>query len=128
MKVAALVITCLLTVAARADAAPAGRICFVRGKDAGAMNLRPVRIWGQQRGRSRKLVQLKGGEKACARLEEGTLSLEARSARPYGPSNSDPNECRSFPFTVEVKKGEPLTVSVAPLGRGGTYVCGWEFN
>jgi hypothetical protein len=112
----------------RAAAARGGKICIVRSQDEGSMNRHPVRVWGEQRGRSRRLVELRGGEKACVSVPLGRWSLEARSTRPYDPKASDANECRSFPLIVDVTKTEAVTVSVSPLGRGPTYVCGWDLG
>jgi hypothetical protein len=112
----------------RAAGDPSGRLCFVRGEDHGSMNRHPVRIWGDHVGRARKLVQLKGGQKTCVSVPQGKWSLEARSTRLDDPKSSDPNECRSAALVVEVTRSPTVTISVAPLGRGSTYICGWNLE
>jgi len=116
----------------RVGAASVGQVCFVRAESDGPKNPHPVWIWGtRDGGRARKLVQVKGAKKACGRVAPGKWSLEARSARPDVPKlpkAANPNECRSFALVVDVTAGQPVDVSVAPLGRGATTLCGWTLE
>jgi hypothetical protein len=126
MSLAAVVVASILAVVSGRTAAPT-RICVVRERD-GALNHRPVRVWGEQSGQRRKLVVVKGGAKACATVAPGTWSLEARSPGFGGGDPRNPEACRSSPFIVEVKERETVTVTVAPLGRAPAYYCGWDFH
>jgi hypothetical protein len=111
---------------ARADSRT-GRVCFHRAEDGGLMNLHLVRLIADRDGHSREVARLRGGETACVDLELGAWSLEARSTRPYDPSATDPNACRSRPLPVRVdQKGVRLTVS--PQSKGSEYVCGWDLR
>jgi len=112
----------------QASAAGKGRICFVRGNEPESMKLPPVRVLGEMGGRSKKLVELKGADKACVNVPFGKWSFEARSKPPYDPKATDVNACRSFPLVLEVTKPEAVTVTVAPLGHAPLYICGWELN
>jgi hypothetical protein len=122
----------------RAVAAPTGKLCFVRAENDGPKNPHPVWIWGtRDGGHAHKLVRVKGTKKACGRVAPGKWSLEARSARPDDPKllkaptlpkAPNPNECRSFALVVDVTEGQPVNVSVAPLGRGATTLCGWTLE
>jgi len=112
----------------RAAGEPAGRICFVRVKEQGALNRLPVRVWGDHGGSSRKLAELRGGEKKCVSVPQGKWSVDARSSRPNAPKASDPDECRSSALLIEVTKSPTVTLSISPLGRGSTNLCGWNLD
>jgi hypothetical protein len=111
-----------------ASAAGKGRICFVRGNEPESMKLPPVRVLGEMGGRSKKLVELKGADKACVNVPFGKWSFEARSKPPYDRKATDLDACRSFPLVLEVTKPDAVTVTVAPLGHAPLYICGWELN
>jgi hypothetical protein len=111
-----------------AGAGRGGRLCLVRTVDEGAMNANPVRVWGEQGGRTRRLAQLRGGEKACARVAAGRWSLEARSRMVSAPKASDPDACRSAALVLDVAENETATITVTPLGRPPTYHCGWDLR
>jgi hypothetical protein len=125
-RLAAVALTALL--AGDAGAGRGGRLCLERTVDEGAMNANPVRVWGEQGGRARKLAQLRGGEKACARVAAGRWSLEARSRAVSAPKASDPDACRSAALVLDVAENETTTVTVTPLGRPPTYHCGWDLR
>lgn len=114
--------------AADASAGHGGRLCVARTVDEGAMNKNPVRVWGEQGGRSRRLAELKGGEKACANVAAGRWSLDARSRAVEAPKASDPEACRSAALVLDVGEKETVTVTVTPLGRPGAYYCGWDLR
>jgi protein-S-isoprenylcysteine O-methyltransferase Ste14 len=119
----------LVAAAGHARAAPAERLCFERPKDAdAALDAHPVRVWGESGGRARKLVELRGGKKACVRVAPGRWSLEARSRPLRGPKDADPNQCRSSPLVLDLRAGETVNVSVAPLGYPPTSYCGWDLR
>jgi hypothetical protein len=96
--------------------------------DEGAMNKNAVRVWGEQGGRSRRLAELKGGQKTCASVPAGRWSLEARSRAVEAPKGSDPEACRSAALVLDVGEKETVTVTVTPLGRPGAYHCGWDLR
>jgi hypothetical protein len=118
----------LAAAALDAQASRGGRLCVVRTVDEGAMNGNAVRVWGEQGGRSRKLAELKGGQKACARVPAGRWSLDARSRDVSAPKASNPEACRSAALVLDVGEGETATVTVTPLGRPGGYHCGWDLR
>jgi hypothetical protein len=120
--------TLLATLALDAGAGRGGRLCVVRTVDEGAMNANPVRVWGEQGGRARKLAELKGGEKTCARVAAGRWSLDARSRAVASPKTSGAEACRSAALVLDVGEGETATVTVTPLGRPGAYHCGWDLR
>jgi hypothetical protein len=111
----ALVISSLVVAAAFGGAqarSRTGRVCFDGAEDGGLMNLHPVRLLARRHGTSREVARLRGAESSCVDVELGTWSLEARSRRPYDPSASDPNACRSRALRVqcgsEGRQGEGL--------------------
>jgi len=118
----------LAAVAQGAYAGRGGRLCVARTVDEGAMNANPVRVWGEQGGRARKLAELKGGEKACARVAAGRWTLDARSRAVAAPRASDPEACRSAALVLDVAENETVTVTVTPLGRPPAYHCGWDLR
>lgn len=91
-------------------------------------NPQPIHLWGHQGGKPKKLTDVKGAAKACARVAIGQWTLEARSARPSAKKSADQGECGSAPLTLDVAKDATVTVLVGPLGGGPTNMCGWELN
>jgi hypothetical protein len=117
-----------VVLAGDAGAGRGGRLCLVRTVDEGAMNANAVRVFGEQGGRARRLAELKGGQKACARVAAGRWSLEARSRAVAASKASDPDACRSAALVLDIAENETATVTVTPLGRAPTYDCGWDLR
>jgi hypothetical protein len=104
-----------------------GSVCFDRAENNGLMNSHLVRILAGQGDRTHEIARLAGGESFCVELESGTWWIEARSARPYDPSASDPDECRSRRLKVRVTSKE-RRIAVSPKSEGSAYVCGWDLR
>lgn len=104
-----------------------GRVCFERAEDGGLMNVHLVRLVASRDGRAREVARLRGGEKSCVDLEGGAWSIEARSTRPYDPSPSDPDACRSRPLRIRVEQKD-IRVTVSPQSKGSAYICGWDLR
>jgi hypothetical protein len=103
-------------------------LCIWREEDGGRMNLVPVRIFGRQRARERRFVELVGSSHECVEVSAGRWSLEARSFEPYDDTNVDPNACRSKRLRVDVGTTGSISIEVSPRSEGSTYVCGWSLR
>ena len=104
-----------------------GNVCLDRTENNGSMNSHLVRILAGQGDRAREVARLAGGESSCVELEGGNWWFEARSARPYDPSASDPDECRSRRLKIRVTSKE-RRIAVSPKSEGSAYVCGWDLR
>jgi hypothetical protein len=121
--------TALLAFAsADAGAGHGGRLCVARTVDEGPLDANPVRIWGDQGGGARRLVELKGGQKRCVGVAAGRWSLDARSRNVAAPKTSNAEACRSSALVLDVGEKETVTVTVSPLGRPPSYYCGWDLR
>jgi len=108
----------------------AATVCVVRPEDNGAINIRPVRVIAVASGRQdeRLVASVNGGETVCASLAPGDWLFEARSAHPYDPTKTRPDECRSKPLRRYLRAGEQARIRVTPSSRGSEYVCGWRLR
>src|ERR1041385_2554986 len=110
----------ILLSCASAAAADQSQICFHRDEDNGSINILSSRVVLTKA--SRRLVRhdisLIGGENKCIVVEPGRWSVQARSTRPYDPSDRDSNRCRSTRLTVFARGGEKVSVDIAPRNRG----------
>jgi len=129
MKVLGFSVLGLVAALGVAEASPVtGRVCFDRAEDNGAMNLHLVRLFAARAGHSREVAQLRGGESSCVDLERGAWSFEARSTRPYDPTATDPNACRSRALLVRVADQKDVHLTVSPQSKGSEYICGWDLR
>jgi hypothetical protein len=102
-------------------------VCFVRAEDTGLMNLVPAHIIGWHADRRRRLASVRGGERRCLELEEGSWSFRAWAPWPYPSAPSEGTVCRSNVVRIEVRRPGITSIAVSPRA-GSTYVCSWTLR